>query len=57
MPTMSVFCLGGKDKKVASLRPVGAVPNSEGEERRKHGEKERRKKGKQVTQKERGYIK
>lgn len=42
---MSVFCLGGKDGKVASSRPVGAVPNRE-KKGRKHGEKEGRKKGK-----------
>lgn len=47
MPTMSVFCLGGKDRKVASSRPVGAVPNNKGEERenrwrKKGGRKEGR---------------
>ena len=41
MPTMSVFCLGGKDRKVASSRPVGVVPNSEGEEREKTWRKRR----------------
>lgn len=46
MPTMSVFYLGGKDRKVASSRPVDAVPNNEGEEREKRWRKKGgRKKG------------
>lgn len=50
---MSVFCLGGKDRKVASSRPVSGGRRRKGEKMVKEG----RKKGRQVTQKERGYIK